>query len=180
MATSVVPHGKLEVAARRGEQLAEGWALDADGRVTTATARALAGALLPLGGPELTSGYKGYGLAMAIELLSAVLPGAAYGPLVTTMWHPGRPSDLGQFFMAINIAAFDDVAAFKARAADLLRRVKETPLADGAAEILIAGEKEERAATRSRQHGVHLEPAVVQALRGLAARLGIPAPFEAA
>jgi LDH2 family malate/lactate/ureidoglycolate dehydrogenase len=99
---------------------------------------------------------------------------------VTTMWHPGRPSDLGQFFMAINIAAFDDVPAFKARAADLLRRVKETPLADGAAEILVAGEREERATIHSRRHGVHLEPAVVQALRGLAARLGIPAPFEAA
>jgi L-2-hydroxycarboxylate dehydrogenase (NAD+) len=180
MATSVVPHGRLEVAARRSERLAEGWALDADGRATTDTIRALAGALLPLGGPELTSGYKGYGLALAIELLSAVLPGATYGPLVTTMWHPGRPSDLGQFFMAINIAAFDDVTAFKTRAADLLQRVKDTPLADGASEILIAGEKEERATARSRQHGVLLEPAVARALIALATRLAIPAPFGAA
>jgi L-2-hydroxycarboxylate dehydrogenase (NAD+) len=177
MATSVVPHGKLEVAARRGEQLAEGWALDTDGRATIDTSKALLGALLPLGGSELTSGYKGYGLAMAIELLSAVLPGATYGPLVSTMWHPGRPSDLGQFFMAINIAAFDDVASFKARAADLLRRVKDTPLVDGMTEILIAGEKEERAAIRSRQYGVPLEPTVVAALRALATRLAIPTPF---
>jgi LDH2 family malate/lactate/ureidoglycolate dehydrogenase len=177
MATSVVPHGKLEVAARRGEQLAEGWALDADGHVTADTGRALLGSLLPLGGLELTSGYKGYGLALAIELLAAVLPGATYGPLVSTMWRPGRPSDLGQLFMAINIAAFDDVASFKARAADLLRRVKDTPLADGVAEILIAGETEERAAIRSRQLGVPLEPAVLHALRALATRLAIPTPF---
>jgi L-2-hydroxycarboxylate dehydrogenase (NAD+) len=177
MATSVVPHGRLEVAARRGEQLAEGWALDLDGHVTTDTARALMGALLPLGGPEVTSGYKGYGLAMAIEILSAVLPGATYGPLVTTMWNPGRPSDLGQFFMAINIAAFDEVAAFKERVADLLRRIKSTPRADGAPEILIAGEKEDRATDQARRHGVPIEPAVVQTLGALADRLGIVSPF---
>ncbi len=177
MATSVVPRGKVEVAERRGEPLAEGWALDESGSMTTSPASALAGALLPLGGLEQTSGYKGYGLAMAIELLAAVLPGAEYGPLVTTMWNPGRLSNLGQFFMAINVAAFDDVAAFRSRAADLMRRIKATPRAAGAAEILVAGEKEERAALDSRQRGVRLESAVVAALRALAARLQVPTPF---
>ena len=176
MATSVVPHGRLEVADRRGEQLQYGWALDVSGQVTTDTARALAGALLPLGGAELTSGYKGYGLALAIELLCAVLPGATYGPLVTTMWNPGRPSDLGQFFLAINVAAFDEPASFKARAADLLQRVKATPLADGATEILTAGDKEARATDLARTQGIAVEPAVARALISLGQRLGVTCP----
>jgi L-2-hydroxycarboxylate dehydrogenase (NAD+) len=179
MATSVVPYGKLEVAARRGEALAPGWALDEHGQVTTDTARALDGALLPLGGDAITSGYKGYGLAIAIELFSAVLPGATYGPLVTTMWHPERPSDLGQFFMAINVAAFDEPAAFKDRAADLLARIKSSPLAEGATEILVAGEKEQRATALSRAEGVLVEWPVIRTLEEIALRLGVPSPFAA-
>ena len=116
MATSVVPRGRLEVAARRGEHVPAGWALDTRGRATHDPEEALAGALLPLGGLPITSGYKGYGLAMAVEMLSAVLPGALYGPLVVPMWSTAGPSDLGQFFMAINVAAFDEPAAFKERA----------------------------------------------------------------
>ena len=177
MATSVVPRGRLEVAARRGERLPGGWALDARGLETHDPEEALAGALLPLGGLPMTSGYKGYGLAMAVELLSAVLPGALYGPLVGPMWSTAGPSDLGQFFMALNVAAFDEPAAFKERARDLLQRVKQTPLAAGAAEILVAGEKEERAAARARQQGIDLDPKVVTALTQLAARYGVQPPF---
>jgi len=177
MSTSVVPHGRLEVAARRGTPLAVGWALDARGRPTASTEESLLGVLLPLGGPALTSGYKGYGLALAIELLSAVLPGSLYGPLVHPMWDTADPSDLGQFFMAINVAAFDEPAAFKERAADLLRRVKEAPLAEGAGEILVAGEKEQRAADAARRRGVPVDEMVAETLEGMALRYGIPSPF---
>lgn len=177
MATSTVPYGKIEVAARRGEHLAQGWAVDGSGRMTTDTEAALAGALLPLGGPAITSGYKGYGLAMAIEMLAAVLPGATYGPLVTAMWQPAGASDLGHFFMAINVAAFGDVPAFKVRAGDLLQRVKAGPLAEGAPEILVAGEKEQRATLDSRRRGVALDRAVARTLAALAGRLGLAAPI---
>ncbi len=177
MSTSVVPHGRLEVAARRGLPLAEGWALDARGRSTTNTEEALLGVLLPLGGAPITSGYKGYGLALAIELLSAVLPGSLYGPLVHPMWDTADPSDLGQFFMAINVAAFDEPATFKERANDLLRRVKAAPLAEGAGEILVAGEKEQRAAEAARRHGVPVDESVAEILDAMALRYGIPSPF---
>jgi LDH2 family malate/lactate/ureidoglycolate dehydrogenase len=178
MATSVVPHGRLEVAARRGAPLAQGWALDAHGRPTTDTDEALAGVLLPLGGLAVTSGYKGYGLALAIELLSAVLPGAQYGPLVHPFADASSPSDLGQFFMAINVAAFDEPSAFKDRAGDLVRRVKASPLAEGATEVLVAGEKEQRATELARRHGVPVEEKVVEMLEGMATRYGIPSPFS--
>ena len=180
MSTSVVPYGRLEVAARRGTSLAEGWALNAQGRPTTDVEEALVGMLLPLGGPAITSGYKGYGLALAIEMLSAVLPGSQYGPLVHPMAAAQAQSDLGQFFMAINVAAFDEPAAFKERAADLLRLVKASPRADEATEILVAGEKEQRATDLVRQLGVPVEDAVVTALEALAARYGIAMPFAAA
>jgi LDH2 family malate/lactate/ureidoglycolate dehydrogenase len=179
MATSVVPRGRLEVAQRRQQPLAEGWALDAQGRPTTSADEGLAGALLPLGGPLITSGYKGYGLAMAIEMLSAVLPGSLYGPLIHTMWDSRSPSDLGQFFMAINIAAFDDPASFKTRLADLLARVKASPRAEGTSEILVAGEREQRATARARALGVPLDREVAAALAALAERHGVAPPFPA-
>jgi LDH2 family malate/lactate/ureidoglycolate dehydrogenase len=177
MASSVVPRGKLEVAARRGEPLTPGWALDSQGRPTIDAEEALRGALLPLGGPAITSGYKGYGLAIAIEILSAVLPGSLYGPLIHTMWDSSSPSDLGQFFMAINVAAFDDPAAFKARTSDLLRLLKESPPAAGSEQILVAGEKEQRATETNRREGVPLEEKVVAALEKMAEKYSLPLPF---
>jgi LDH2 family malate/lactate/ureidoglycolate dehydrogenase len=180
MATSAVPYGRMEVAARRGLPLADGWALDNRGLPTTSTAAGLVGMLLPLGGAEITSGYKGYGLALAIEMLSAVLPGSLYGPLVHSITDASTPSDLGQFFMAINVAAFDDPSAFKERAADLLRVVKESPLAEGASEILVAGEKEQRATETSRRLGVPIEEPVALVMDEMAARYGIPSAFSGA
>jgi LDH2 family malate/lactate/ureidoglycolate dehydrogenase len=180
MATSAVPYGRLEVASRRGTALAEGWALDATGSPTVDAAAAMAGMLLPLGGAAITSGYKGYGLGLAVEMLSAVLPGALYGPLVHAMADGGTPSDLGQFFMAINVAAFDDPDAFKERAGDLLRLVKESPRAEGMPEILVAGEKEQRATVISRRLGVPIEEPVAVVLEEMAARYGIPSPFSQA
>lgn len=179
MSTAVVPRGRLEVARRRGLRLPSGWALDAAGRPTESADDGLAGGLLPLGGHAITSGYKGYGLAMAVEIFSAIMPGSLYGPLIHEMWDASAPSDLGQFFMAINIAAFDEPASFKRRLTDLIRQVKATARADGEEEILVAGEKEHRAAERSLREGVKLDLDVARDLAALAARHAIPLPFPA-
>ena len=82
MATSTIPRGRIEVAARRGESLPEGWAIDADGHPARTPEAALAGALLPLGGDEANAGYKGYGLALAVDMLTGVLAGATSGPAI--------------------------------------------------------------------------------------------------
>jgi L-2-hydroxycarboxylate dehydrogenase (NAD+) len=176
MATAVVPRGRLEVAARRRQSLAEGWAVDKHGRPTVSPEEGLEGGLLPLGGPSITSGYKGYGLGAVVEILSAVLPGSLYGPLIHGMWD-GGPSDLGQFFMAVNIAAFDDPLAYKRRMADFLQHVKASPRADPDTEILVAGEKEYRASERSKIHGVSLDRTVAQALAGHAERHHVDLPY---
>src|SRR2546426_65928 len=70
MATSTIPRGRIEVAARRGEMIPVGWAIAPDGSPATTPEQALAGSLQPLGGEESTAGYKGYGLALIVELLT--------------------------------------------------------------------------------------------------------------
>ncbi len=178
VATSVVPQGRLEVARRRGERLAAGWALDAEGRPTDSPEEGLAGGLLPLGGLAITSGYKGYGLAMAVEILSAVLPGSLYGPLIQRA-RGSRASDLGQFFMAVNIAAFDEPASFRRRLTDLILRVKGTARAESEVEILVAGEREHRTMERSLRDGVRLDLEVARGLVAVAKLYAIPLPFPA-
>jgi len=116
MATSTVPRGRVEVAARRGEALPVGWAIEADGRPATTPAAALGGALQPLGGEETTAGYKGYGLALVVDMLTGVLAGAASGPAIVPFFstHDG-PSDLGQTFIAIDPQALDRPDFFEHR-----------------------------------------------------------------
>ena len=113
MATSTVPRGRIEVAARRGEALPVGWAIDADGRPALTPESALAGALHPLGGEEATAGYKGYGLALAVDMLTGVLAGAAFGPNIIGLFSTEAPSDLGQAFIVIDPAAIDEAGAFE-------------------------------------------------------------------
>ena len=91
MATSTIPRGRIEVAARRGELLPVGWAIDAEGRPATTPEAALGGALHPLGGEEATGGHKGYGLSLAVDLLTGVLAGAAFGPNIVGSVQHGRP-----------------------------------------------------------------------------------------
>jgi LDH2 family malate/lactate/ureidoglycolate dehydrogenase len=126
MATSTVALGRLEVHARKGLPLQPGWAIDAAGHPTLDAAAGLAGVLLPLGGTAETGGYKGYGLGVMIDLLTGVLSGARYGPLIGGLWDTTVPSDLGHFFLALNPAAFGPIEAFHERARDLRRRLTES------------------------------------------------------
>jgi L-2-hydroxycarboxylate dehydrogenase (NAD+) len=177
MATSTVALGRLEVHARKGLPLQPGWAIDAAGHPTLDAAAGLAGVLLPLGGTAETGGYKGYGLGVMIDLLTGVLAGARYGPLIGGLWDTTVASDLGHFFLALNPAAFGPIEAFHERARDLLRRLKEGERAPGVEEILVAGEKEWRAHDDVRLHGVRLYHTVVHALDELGRRFNLgPVP----
>ncbi|HZS88885.1 MAG TPA: Ldh family oxidoreductase [Chloroflexota bacterium] len=173
MATSTVPVGRLEVYARKGLPLQPGWAVDADGRETLDAEAGRQGALLPLGGTEQTGGYKGYGLGVMVDMLTGVLSGALYGNSIGGLWDATVPSDLGHFFMALNPAAFGPLDRFKDHARDLLRRLKESALAPEETEILVAGEKEQRAHQDALEHGVRLYHTVVTAMNDLGARAGL-------
>jgi LDH2 family malate/lactate/ureidoglycolate dehydrogenase len=173
MATSTVPRGRIEVAARKNIPLSQGWALDAEGRPTLDALAAMAGALLPLGGAVESAGYKGYGLATMVEVLTGVLSGSLYGPLIAKLWEVERPSDLGQFFMAVRPAAFGPLAGFHQRLQHLQDLLKHGPLAVGATEILLAGEKEQRATADNRRAGIPVHPTVVARLEELGARANL-------
>jgi LDH2 family malate/lactate/ureidoglycolate dehydrogenase len=172
MATSVVAGGKVEVAARRGLPIPAGWALDADGRPTTDAAAALAGMMLPLGGPAETSGYKGYGMAAAIDLLTGVMGGGAFGLSVAGMWDTGHPSTIGQLLLAVDPAAFGDAEAFFARVRAWRAEMVGRPRQEGVEEILVPGDKEWRADADHAQR-VRLVPEVVDDLARLAAERGL-------
>jgi L-2-hydroxycarboxylate dehydrogenase (NAD+) len=183
MATSTVPRGKLEVYHRQEKPLPVGWATDERGIPTTDAARVLdnfmsraGGGLLPLGGAgEEFSGYKGYGMGLMVEILSAVLPGAAYLTSVYPKGADGKPlpANLGHFFGAWRVDAFRPAEEFKADIDDLIRELKGGDLAEGASRIYIHGEKEFEEAERRAKHGIPLGVKVEASLRQIASDLDI-------
>lgn len=181
MATSTVPRGRIEVAARRGEALPVGWAIDAEGRPALTPEAALAGALHPLGGEEATAGYKGYGLALAVDLLTGVLGGATFGPNIIGLFSTDAPSDLGQTFVVLDPAAIDEPGAFERRLEGYLEQLVAAPLApDAPGRVLIPGEPEAAADARSADHGIVIDAVHADGLRTLGDRLGVPFPDPAA
>jgi LDH2 family malate/lactate/ureidoglycolate dehydrogenase len=175
LATSTIPRGRIEVAARRGETLPIGWAIDAEGRPATTPEAALAGALHPLGGEEVTGGHKGYGLALAVDILTGVLGGAAFGPNIVGLFSTEAPSDLGQAFVVIDPAAIGPREAFEARLEGYLDQLVAAPTVPGApGRVLVHGEPEAEAERRAAERGVVIDAVHARNLRELGARLGVP------
>ena len=183
MATSTVPRGKLEVYHRQDKPLPLGWATDergiptADaGRVLDNFTRRAGGGLLPLGGAgEEFSGYKGYGMGLLVEILSAVLPGAAFLTSVYPKSPDGKalPAYLGHFFGAWRVDAFRPADEFRADMDAFVRELKGGNLAEGASRIYVHGEKEFEEADRRSKHGIPLEAKVEASLKQIAAELGL-------
>lgn len=177
MATSTIPRGRIEVAARRGERLPIGWAIGADGSPATTPEQALAGALQPLGGEEITAGYKGYGLSLIVELLTGILSGAAFGPNIIGLFSTAGKSDLGQFYMAIDPEAIDEHAAFVARLERLIDQLTKAPLIPNApGPVLYPGQPEAERSSRQQRNGIVIDREHHASLLLLANRFGIPFP----
>ncbi len=135
MATSVVPIGKIEVANRKNQKIPIGWAVDKNGVPTIDPSAVLVGGgVMPLGGEEKFSGYKGYGLSVMVDILSGVLTGASFLSMVN--------GDVGHFFGAIRIDAFGSAAQFTKNLDKFIRMLKNSKKASGQKRIFIAGEKE--------------------------------------
>ena len=187
MSTSTVTRGKIEVYARLEKPIPTNWATDEKGAATDSPARVLqnianrsGGGLLPLGGAlEESGGHKGYGLALTVEIFSALLSGALYANRVYPKTPDGKPlpSGIGHFFGAMRIDAFRPKDEFKRDMDDLIHRLKNAPKAEGATRIYIHGEKEFEEAERLAKLGVPLIPKVADELRGIAKQLGISKPF---
>jgi len=181
MSTCAVPLGKIEIAVRKGESIPLGWAIDREGNPTT-DPRAMmeGGALLPLGSDREHSGHKGYGLALAVDVLSAVLSGANWGPFAPPFAlrqpDPERTvgKGIGHFFGAMRIDAFRDPEEFKAQVDDLTRTLRATRPSPGTPGVLIPGDPERIAQEERDAHGVPLLPPVVEELRDISRRTGVP------
>lgn len=157
MATTAVALGKIELANRKGESIPEGWAMDKDGNLTTEPAKALESyVLMPLGGAEKHSGYKGYGLGTMVEVLCGILSGSNYGPNIRT-WKAGdRIANLGQCFMAINPEVF--AAGSKDRLAHLLQQLRDLPRV-GDENVMVAGDPERKAMDKvDKDGGIQYHP----------------------
>lgn len=155
MATSVVSYGKLQVMAGKGEAIPEGWALDADGNPTTDPLAGLKGTLLPI------SGYKGYGLALIIDLFCAVLSGACYGNGIGRLGVPGstKPEGIGQFFMAIDPTRFLPWDEYLSRIDNYIEMIKSAQPAPGMTRIWLPGEIEFEKSRLVEKEGVEIPPA---------------------
>jgi LDH2 family malate/lactate/ureidoglycolate dehydrogenase len=172
MSPSIAARGKIRIAEKRGEKIPLGWALDGEGRPTTDPTAALAGVVLPIGGP------KGSGLAMMMDIFGGVLSGAAYAGDVGDQYKAfDRPQDVGHFFLAMRPDLFVPMDEVRARMDTLVARVKACPRAEGVDEILMPGEIESRlAATRARTgipYGAEIDAVQAEAKRAGIAPLAV-------
>jgi LDH2 family malate/lactate/ureidoglycolate dehydrogenase len=119
--------------------------------------------------------YKGIGLAVAAGILSTLLSGAGYGTGSGNMVDGPIPGRDGQFHLALNIAAFEDVPTFKARMDHIIREYPGTRLAPGFKRVFVRGEMEANLERRQREQGAPLNEATVQGVREVAAELGVDA-----
>lgn len=165
MAMSVVARAKIRQAQARGESISSTWATDRDGRPTTDPKAALEGFLLPVGG------YKGYGLALMVDLFAGLLSGAAYLTHVRS-WvdNPDEPQNLGHFFLLIDTRPLGAENWLAERMADFCAILHSTPPADPGAPVLVPGEIELDKLARQRKEGIALEAGVLAMLEAYAAR----------
>lgn len=108
---------------RKNQPIPEGWAQDINGNITTdANVAYNARCLMPLGGSEINSGYKGYGLGMLVEIFCGILSGARYGPNIREWGSTNEEANLGQCFVAINPEMF--APGFEGRLSDLMDYIR--------------------------------------------------------
>lgn len=179
-ATTTAANGKLEILQRKAAPMPSGWGQTAEGEETTnANILKEGGALLPLGSDREHSSHKGYALGSIVDIFSAVLSGASYGP-----WAPPFPAyvpmplnmpgeGLGHFFGAMRVDAFRPAAEFKMHMDNWISRFRQAKPIDPAQPVLVPGDPERAFETLRMKEGIPLLGPVVQDLQQIAERWGI-------
>jgi L-2-hydroxycarboxylate dehydrogenase (NAD+) len=169
MATTVAAYGKVKAKAQRGEMMPEGWMIDRTGAPLLDPKRAEEGFLMPIGG------YKGYGLSLIVGLLAGTLNGAAMGKQVIDFNHDVvSTTNTGQAIMAIDLSAWGDVAAFKARVDTLVRELRGSERMPGVDRIWLPGEQSHEKRLRHEREGIPIPAGLLRQLDAFAAELGVP------
>jgi LDH2 family malate/lactate/ureidoglycolate dehydrogenase len=181
LATTTAANGKLEILQRKNLDAPAGWIQDEKGNSSTdAHALKNGGALLPLGSDRDHGSHKGYALGAVVDIFSAVLSGANYGPWVPPFpayvpMPEGMPGEgIGHFFGAMRINAFRPAEEFKKHMDNWITRFRDAKPANENQQIIIPGDPEREAETERLQHGIPLHAAVVIDLKAIAAKYDIP------
>ena len=186
-ATSITQRGKIEYYARTGKETPSGMVIGQDGIAMTDSEQILkaltngSAAFAPLGGiGEELGGYKGYGYATVVEILSAALQAGSFMKMLTGIGPEGEkvPYNLGHFFMAIDPEAFMGREIFKKITGDILRELRSSQVAPGEKKIYTAGEKEYLIWLDRKDKGVPLGAAVRKELMDIRDELGMDFNFS--
>lgn len=176
-ATTTAANGKLEVLQRKNMDAPHGWVQDKDGKPSTdVNELKKSGAMLPLGGDKEHGSHKGYMLGSIVDIFSAILSGANYGP-----WVPPFPAYLpmplnmpgegiGHFFGAMRIDAFRPAEEFKLHMDAWIQRFKTAATAEGFDRVVIPGEPEREIEKERMENGIELPDPVINDLQQLAAQ----------
>ena len=180
-ATTTAANGKLEILQRKNGDAPLGWVQDKDGHATSdANALKKEGALLPLGSDREHGSHKGYALGSIVDIFSAVLSGASYGP-----WAPPFPAyiampenmpgkGLGHFFGAMRIDAFRPADDFKRNMDQWITRFRNAKPMHENQKVLIPGDPEREMETHRLQNGIPLVASVVADLEQVGKQFGVP------
>ena len=174
IALSTVAGGKVYAARQAGRPIPPDWLIGPDGR-PTADAELYPGtaALAPAGG------HKGYGLALLVEGLSALLTGAAMTWQVGD-WMRGDaavPTGHGAAFLAVDVNAIAPPGEFARRVGELIDEVHAAPPAEGVERVLLPGEREWANRRRAAAEGVELPADMAAAVEAAARDAGVAPPW---
>ncbi|HNX55749.1 MAG TPA: Ldh family oxidoreductase [Prolixibacteraceae bacterium] len=180
MATTTVANGKLEVLQRKGQDAPLGWTQDKDGNPTTdAYSLKKGGSMLPLGGDREHGGHKGYCLGAMVDIFSAVLSGANYGPWVppfVAFLDPPKSQvgrGIGHFLGAIRVDAFRPATEFKKEMDHWIETFRNAEPSEGHEKVLIPGDPERELTEERLKNGIPLHEQVVDDLRKLADKFNL-------
>jgi L-2-hydroxycarboxylate dehydrogenase (NAD+) len=180
LATTTAANGKLEILQRKNGVAPLGWIQNKDGKASTDPHELKAGgALLPLGGDKEHGSHKGYALGAIVDIFSAVLSGANYGPWVPPFpAYVPMPTDMpgkgiGHFFGAMRIDAFRPVEEFKQHMDQWIERFRAAKTAQGFDKVLIPGDPEREMEAERRVKGIPLLGPVVDDLTYLSEKFGV-------
>ncbi|MBK7627665.1 MAG: Ldh family oxidoreductase [Bacteroidales bacterium] len=174
-ATSITQRGKVELYAREGKEMPKGWVIDESGESKTNSVEVLEdfikgrAALTPLGGVgDETAGYKGYGYATVVEILSAALQQGAFMKMLLGFENGKKvPYPIGHFFIVIDISAFTEPENFKKTTGDILRELRASKKMPGQDRIYTAGEKEHETWLSRKDKGVPFNDQLLKEFQGL-------------
>lgn len=168
MAMSSVALGKVLNANLNNQEIPVGWGVDKDGNNTTNPKDIINGGfLLPVGGP------KGYGLALVIEVVTAVLTNSAVSKEVKSIYQFKEKSGISHMFMAINIKSFIQLENYNERIETLLKYIKECPTVYNIEKIYLPGEIEDNYYRERLTKGVFINEELSKELNDLATELGV-------